>query len=77
MGGVVDVVNDPNCGLYYQGVLFSPNWAALVAANPGYRVATDALPFIVAERVPADAAQTWTVSNVKLGKGGALPAKKK
>jgi hypothetical protein len=77
VNGLVDVVNDPNCGFYWLGTVFYPNWAAFVTTNPGYKVGTDYLPFIVAERTPTDAAQTWTVSNVTLGKGGALPGKKK
>ena len=67
----VNVITDPNCGIYENGVTFRANWAALVAANPGAKVATDALPFVIAERVPSDVAQTWTVSNVVLGKPGA------
>ena len=63
-GGTVDVINDPVCGIWYQGVEY-PNWAAFVAAFPGATIA--GTPFIVAERVPTDVSQTWTVSNLHLG----------
>ena len=46
------------------------NWAALVAAHPTWKVATDALPFVIAERTPSEEPAFWTVSNVTLGKGG-------
>lgn len=70
VGGLVDVINDPTCGLYYNGSVFYANWAAFVAANPAAKVATDNYMFVVAERTPAEVAAKWTVSNVKLGKGG-------
>jgi hypothetical protein len=31
--GVVDVIHDPVCGIWYQGVEYA-NWAAFVAAHP-------------------------------------------
>ena len=70
VGGNVDVINDPNCGIYYQGVSFYPNWAAFAAAYPGAKVATDNYAFIIAERTPIEPAAVWTVNNVKFGKGG-------
>ena len=72
VGGAVDVINDAVCGIVVGSpeTAFYPNWAALVAANPTWKVATDQLPFIVAERVPAEPPAFWTVSDVKLGKGG-------
>ncbi len=68
--GNVDVINDPNCGIYYNGTTFYPNWAAFVAAYPGAKVATDNYVFIVAERTGTEPAATYTVSNVKFGKAG-------
>jgi len=67
----VNVITDPNCGIYEDGATFRANWAELVAANPGAKIATDELPFVIAERTPTDVPQTWTVSNVVLGKPGA------
>jgi hypothetical protein len=66
VGGTVDVINDPACGIYVNGSTFYPNWAAFVASLPGGTTITDT-PFIVAERVPSDVSQTWTVSNLQLG----------
>jgi len=68
-GGVVDVIHDSNCGIFVNGVEYS-NWAALVAANPTWTVATDALAFVIAERTPTEPSALWTVSNITLGKGG-------
>lgn len=67
--GVVDVVNDVNCGIWYAGVDFYATWAAFVAAFPTAKVA-DNYAFVIAERTPSMPAATWTVNNVKLGKGG-------
>jgi hypothetical protein len=68
--GVVDVVNDPECGIWYLGVEYD-NWAALVAAFPTGKIADDdSLPFVVAERTPAEPPALWVVRNVKFGKGG-------
>lgn len=68
--GVVDVVNDPECGIWYLGVEYE-NWAALVAAFPTGKIADDDnLPFVVAERTPAEPPALWVVRNVKFGKGG-------
>jgi hypothetical protein len=69
-GNVVDVIHDPNCGIYLAGSIFYPNWAALVAANPGATVGTDGSPFIIAERVGSAPPAVWTISNVNLGKLG-------
>ena len=72
VGGTVDIINDPNCGIFVGGVTFFPNWAALVAAHPTWKVDldTDQVPFLIAERVPSEGPAFWTVSNVKFGKGG-------
>lgn len=71
--GVVDVINDPTCGIWYFGTNTSDyfaNWTAFVAAYPSATVANDNLPFIIAERTPGTPAQLWTISNVVLGKPG-------
>jgi hypothetical protein len=75
VAGHVDVINDPNCGIWYGSPsppvgIFYANWAAFVAAYPGATVAIDNFAFVIAERTPAEGPALWTVSNVKLGKGG-------
>jgi hypothetical protein len=69
-GGSVDVIHDASCGIYYNGSVFYPNWAAFVAAYPGASIATDNYAFIIAERTPSELSAVWTVNNVKFGKGG-------
>jgi hypothetical protein len=64
----VDVINDPTCTIYSGSAVYA-NWAEMVAAHPDYRVGY--IPFIV-----ADDPGTWTVFNVKLGKGSAGGLKK-
>lgn len=61
--GNVDVIKDPTCTIYSGSDVYV-NWAEMVAAHPDYRVGYT--PFIV-----ADDPGTWTVFNVKLGKGAA------
>ncbi|HUR15452.1 MAG TPA: hypothetical protein VM097_13300 [Mycobacteriales bacterium] len=70
--GTVDVINDADCAISFNGGSGAPavGWAAFVAANPGVRVATDAIPFVI-----ADQAGTVTVSNVRIGRGPARAAK--
>lgn len=68
--GVVDIVKNSACGIFENGITFRANWAALLAANPGAKVATDAFVFIVAERTPSEPSAIWTVNNVKFGKAG-------
>lgn len=70
VGGLVDIINDPNCGIYYNGATFYANWAAFVAAYPGAKVATDQYVFIVAERTSTEPSAVWTINNVKFGKAG-------
>jgi hypothetical protein len=70
VGGVVDVIHNSACGMYYAGVTYYPNWAAFVAAYPAATVATNNVPFIIAERTPAEGPALWTVSNVTFGKPG-------
>ena len=47
-----------------------PNWDAFASANPTYRIASDALTFVI-----VDQPGIFDVSNVRLGKGPATPAK--
>jgi hypothetical protein len=61
--GNVDVMKDPTCTIYSGSDVYA-NWAAMVAAHPEYRVGYT--PFVI-----ADDPGTWTVFNVKLGKGPA------
>jgi len=70
VNGVVNIINDPACGIYENGSIFHANWAAFLAANPDAKVATDAYVFIVAERTPTEPSAIWTVNNVKFGKAG-------
>ena len=65
--GTINIVSNPNCGVWAGGVTFYANWAAFVAAYPGAKVATDAYVFIVAERTPSEPAATYTVNAVKFG----------
>lgn len=66
--GVVDVIHDQNCGIWVNGVEYA-NWAALVSANPTWKVA-NAPAFVIAERTPSEPSATWTVSNVMLSAPG-------
>ena len=70
VNGVVDIIHDSACVIYEGGVTLRANWAALVAANPGAKVATDAYIFVVAERTGAEPPAIWTVNNVIFGKAG-------
>lgn len=67
VGGFVDVINDPNCGIWFLGTEYA-NWAALAAAYPAATVSD--IAFVIAERTPSEPAALWTVNNVKLGKAG-------
>jgi predicted small lipoprotein YifL len=69
VAGAVNVITDVTCGIWFNGSEYA-NWTAFVAAFPTASVSADALPFIIAERVPAEGPAMWTVSNVKLGKAG-------
>jgi hypothetical protein len=68
--GVVDIVNDPDCVIFEGGVTPRANWDALVAANPGAKIATDNFVFVIAERTPSEPSAVYTVNNVKFGKAG-------
>ena len=61
--GHVDVIHNPNCLISFNDTgLQYPNWAAFVAAEPGDKIAGDALTFIV-----ADQPFLGTISNVSFG----------
>lgn len=67
VAGVVDVIGQgASCGIWFNGVEYA-GWAALAAAYPSARVATDNVSFIIAERTPTEASAIWTVSKVMLG----------
>lgn len=66
--GLVDALNDATCTIQAGSESF-PNWAAMLAAHPDWRVGPD-LPFVI-----ADDPGTWTVSDVQLGKGPAKGSK--
>ena len=67
--GVVDVIHDGGCGIWFQDVEYS-NWAMFVTAFPTASVGRDGQPFIVAEWAAGSAAESWTISNVVMGKVG-------
>jgi len=73
--GRVDIINDPNCGIFVGSENF-PNWAALTAAYPTWKVASTGelgagtLPFVIAERTPAEPSALWNVNAITLGKPG-------
>ena len=69
--GNVNVITDATCLVGFNGGTYYANWAALVAANPTVTVATDALPFVI-----ADQEGDWTVSNVSIGRAGAKTTKR-
>lgn len=49
------------CPVFFGGTLYA-NWAAFASANPTYRIATDAITFVI-----VDQPFLGTVSNVQLG----------
>ena len=63
--GTLDAINDPTCIVWYNNVSYD-NWAAFVAANPTYRIASDRLTFII-----VDAPGEFDITNVQLGKATA------
>lgn len=63
--GTLDAINDATCTIWYNNVSYA-NWAAFVAANPAYRIASDATTFII-----VDAPGTFDITNVQLGKATA------
>jgi hypothetical protein len=65
--GTVDIINDPTCLISFAYATGSyENWAAFAAANPSYRIADDTPAFVI-----ADQPGSYTISNVRLGKGPA------
>lgn len=61
--GKVDVANDPTCIVADNATGESyVNWAAFVTAHPDYRVATDAIPFVI-----VDQAGMFDIWNVVIG----------
>ena len=70
--GVVDVINDEACGIWYNDVQYA-NWDAFVAAFPDALVADDNFAFVIAERPPGSNAASYRVSAVKIGKPGRNP----
>jgi hypothetical protein len=67
--GTLDVVNDPTCLVAYGSTVYA-SWDAFASANPTYRIASDALTFVIADQPGA-----FDVTDVRLGKGPAKPAK--
>ncbi len=65
--GTLDAINDATCNVYYGAAAY-PNWAAFASANPQYRI-SQSLTFVI-----VDQPGTFTVSNIRLGKGPAKPA---
>ena len=59
--GLVDVINDSTCTIYYGSEVY-PNWGAFVAAYP---TATLNFAFVI-----ADAPWTGSISSLKIGKPG-------
>ena len=58
--GTVDAINDVTCTVSYGSGTYA-NWTAFVAANPEYRIAEDAVTFIIVDQ-PGD----FTITNVEL-----------
>ena len=63
--GTLDVINDPTCTIWSDNVSYD-NWADFMTTNPTYRIASDALTFVI-----VDQPGTFTITNVQLGKGPA------
>lgn len=70
--GTVDVINDATCTVTYGEDTYE-NWAEFVVANPEYRIAKDAITFVIVD----SADSKFSLSNVQLGKGPAKPAVKR
>ena len=58
--GNVDVIDDASCLVSYGATTYG-SWAAFAAAQPTYRIASDALTFIIADQ-PGD----FVLTNVEL-----------
>jgi hypothetical protein len=66
--GELDVIRDATCLVAY-GTVYA-NWDAFASANPTYRIASDALTFVI-----VDQPGLFEVTDVRLGKGPAKPTK--
>jgi len=67
--GLVNVITDSTCGIYFLAGGPFANWAALVSAYPNATIDSGGA-IIVAERTPGTLSATWTVSNVVFGQPG-------
>ena len=67
--GTLDVIRDSTCLVAYGSTVYA-NWDAFASANPTYRIASDALTFVI-----VDQPGLFDISDVRLGKGPAKPAK--
>lgn len=66
--GLVDVINDTTCTVYYKGVAY-PNWYTFSHTDgTNYRISFGDYAFIIADL--SGAPGVWTVSNVQVGKPG-------
>jgi hypothetical protein len=63
--GTLDAINDSTCTVAYGANTYE-NWAAFVEANPEYRIADDAVTFVILDQ-PGE----FTITNVRLGRGPA------
>ena len=63
--GTLDAISDSTCTVALDDGRSYANWAAFVAANPTYQIATDTVAFVI-----ADQPGLWTITNVTLGKSG-------
>lgn len=70
--GAVDVINDEECGIWYNNIQYA-NWDAFIAAFPDALVAEDNFAFVIAERPPGSNAASYRVNAVKIGKPGNNP----
>jgi hypothetical protein len=67
--GTLDAINDSTCVVAYESTTYI-NWEAFAAENPTYRIASDALTFII-----VDQPGQFDISSVQLGKGPAKSVK--
>ena len=63
--GTLDAINDSTCTVAYGPAIYE-NWAAFVEANPTYRIADDAVTFVILDQ-PGE----FTITDVRLGRGPA------
>jgi hypothetical protein len=67
--GTLNAITDPTCMVSY-GLTAYRSWGAFVEANSTYRIATNALAFIILD-LPGE----FTITNIQLGRGPAKPLK--